>query len=110
MAIKVDDLTQRPPDEELPHEISVPFSPEEFAAIEAAAATEGMTPEQFVFSIAEVASSVSAARTEAEIEQRARVMGVHPSRLEPHEGPGECVICGAAPGEEHHLATHDASG
>lgn len=108
MTIKVEDLTTRPPDEELPHVLDIEFTAEERAMIDTAAACQGITPEQFMLNAAVVQSSVSVAQIEAERERRARVMGVHPSRLEPHEGPGECAICGVDPGEEHHLATHDA--
>lgn len=43
-----------------------------------------------------------------EVIRRARRMSVHPSRLMPHEGSEGCVVCGAEPGEQHDLATHDA--
>ena len=44
-----------------------------------------------------------------EVVRRAKVMNVHPERLMPHEGAGECSVCGCEPGEQHHLATHDAN-
>ena len=45
----------------------------------------------------------------ADRERRALVMGVHPDRLIPHDGPEICVVCGVSTGEEHVLSTHDAN-
>jgi hypothetical protein len=50
-----------------------------------------------------------AARYPDALVRRAEVMNVHPERLMPHEGPGECSVCGCEPGDRHDLATHEAN-
>jgi hypothetical protein len=34
---------------------------------------------------------------------------VSPASLEPHDGPGECMICGCDPGERHDLLAHEVN-